>query len=121
MLMQRAERQRAKALKETLRTPGELNYLLMVNDKARLAALRFIKTAEGDFLASGTKSIPPHVLNVAEYFEVPSTKAKATIKKVAKAVRNWRREAATLGIVKHEIERMASAFESADLGDASKF
>lgn len=334
MLMQRAERQRAKALKETLRTLGEVDYLLMVNDEARLGALRFKKTAEGDFLASGTKSIPPLVelpklltaaekastddiateelrillapgsslggarpkasvrdkdgsltiakfpnkqdevdtvgweavaltlakksgiqvpiwrlekvgkrralllqrfdrsrvqripflsamsmlggldnethsymeiadalrqygaeraadtqqlwqrivfsvlisntddhlrnhgflysgpkgwrlspaydlnpvpadirprvlsttideadgtcsvdllLSVAEYFEVPSKSAKTIIKKVAKAVSNWRREAAALGIAKHEIERMASAFEHADLEDASKF
>lgn len=59
MLMQRAERQRAQKLSETPRTLGEIDYLLMVDDEARLGALRFKEKPHGPFLAHGRKRIPP--------------------------------------------------------------
>ena len=60
MLMRRAERQRAERERETARTLGEIDYLLMVDDEARQGALRFAARAGGPFLAAdGGKKIPP--------------------------------------------------------------
>jgi serine/threonine-protein kinase HipA len=54
-------------------------------------------------------------LEVAEYFELDVTEARRIAAQVAKATGTWRREAAKFGLRKTEIERMASAFEHADL------
>jgi serine/threonine-protein kinase HipA len=55
---------------------------------------------------------------VAEYFELDTGKAREIASHVAKAVSNWRGEAARYGVTRNEIDRMASAFEHKDLKQA---
>ena len=60
VLMRRAERRRAEFEKETPRTLREIDFLLRVDDEARLGALRFAERDGGPFLAeSGPTAIPP--------------------------------------------------------------
>src|SRR5271169_5258379 len=60
VLMRRAERRRAEREKQTPRTLREIDYLLMVDDEARLGALRFAREEGGPFLGeSGPARIPP--------------------------------------------------------------
>jgi len=54
-------------------------------------------------------------MEVARYFELDPAKAREIAAHVGKAVSKWRTEAARHGIAKKEIDRMASAFEHADL------
>ena len=54
-------------------------------------------------------------MEVAPYFELEETQAKAIAAQVGKVVGKWRDEAARHGLSKAEIDRMASAFEHADL------
>ena len=61
MLMQRAERRRAEALKEAPRTLHEWDYLLGVNDETRQGALRFTVEEGGAFVADGSPRVPPLV------------------------------------------------------------
>jgi len=61
-LMRRAERRAAERSGRTPRTLREIDYLLRVNDEARLGALRFALTPGGPFLASDeVMPIPPLV------------------------------------------------------------
>jgi serine/threonine-protein kinase HipA len=61
-LMRRAERRRADREGVTPRTLGEIDYLSMVDDEARLGALRFAGSERGPFLAeAGLSRIPPLV------------------------------------------------------------
>jgi serine/threonine-protein kinase HipA len=57
-------------------------------------------------------------MDVAGYFELDEAKARDIAAQVGKAVSTWRDEAAGQGITKHEIDRMASAFEHEDLKEA---
>ncbi len=60
VLMGRAERRRAERAGETPGTLRETDYLLMVDDEARLGALRFAEREGGPFLAEyGPTKIPP--------------------------------------------------------------
>lgn len=60
VLMRRAERRRADREGQTPRTLREIDYLLMVDDEARMGALRFAKSEGGPFLAEyGPVKIPP--------------------------------------------------------------
>src|SRR5580698_344428 len=60
VLMRRAERRRAEREGQTPRTLREIDYLLMVDDEARMGALRFSEREGGPFLADyGPKKIPP--------------------------------------------------------------
>lgn len=62
VLMRRAERREAKRTGRTPRTLREIDYLLRVNDEARLGALRFAEKPGGPFLASDAVTpIPPLV------------------------------------------------------------
>ena len=62
VLMRRAERREAERTGRTPRTLREIDYLLRVNDAARLGALRFAQAPGGPFLASDeVKPIPPLV------------------------------------------------------------
>ena len=62
MLIQRAERNQARAEKRTLRTLTEEDYLLAVGDFMRQGALRFKLDQEAPFLASQeVHKIPPMV------------------------------------------------------------
>jgi serine/threonine-protein kinase HipA len=54
-------------------------------------------------------------LEVAEYFDLSAPEARRIAHEVGTVVSQWRREAARLGIVPSEIDRMASAFEHDDL------
>ena len=54
-------------------------------------------------------------MEVAPYFELEETQAKAIAAQVGKVVGKWRDVAARHGLSKAEIDRMASAFEHADL------
>ncbi len=57
-------------------------------------------------------------MSVAEYFELDAAKAREIAKQVGKAVSKWRNVAAQHGISRAKIDRMASAFEHADLKQA---
>ena len=78
VLMRRAERRTADREKRAPRTLREIDYLLMVDDEARLGALRFTKEVGGPFLRTdGVDRIPPLVklpqlLAAAEHFEEES-------------------------------------------------
>lgn len=62
LLMLRAERRRAERVRSAPRTLREIDYLLRVNDEARLGALRFSDEIDGPFPASDeTTPIPPLV------------------------------------------------------------
>ncbi|MBI2222795.1 MAG: hypothetical protein HYU53_16515 [Acidobacteria bacterium] len=52
---------------------------------------------------------------VAGYFEVSDARAREIASDVAGAMSTWRTEAASQGIARQEIDRMASAFEHQDL------
>jgi serine/threonine-protein kinase HipA len=58
---------------------------------------------------------------VAAYFELGSKEAHKIAAEVGQAVARWRREAAKLELTAAEINRMASAFEHADLKAALAF
>lgn len=61
-LLKRAEARRARAEKRTPRTLREIDYLLGVTDEIRPGALRFSRTANGQFLAqSDGAGVPPLV------------------------------------------------------------
>ena len=53
-------------------------------------------------------------LEVAEYFNLAATEARAIIAEVGRATASWRREAARVGLPPAEIDRMESAFEHED-------
>jgi serine/threonine-protein kinase HipA len=58
--MRRAERRRAEREGQTPRSLREIDYLLMVDDDARMGALRFGEREGGPFLAEyGSTRIPP--------------------------------------------------------------
>ncbi len=59
-------------------------------------------------------------LEVAAYFGLSPAAAGAIVTQVGKAVSKWRLEAASQGLTKAEIDRMASAFEHRDLEIARK-
>ena len=60
VLMRRAERRRAERAGQTPRTLREIDYLLMVDDEARMGALRFAQHEGGPFLAEySAAKIPP--------------------------------------------------------------
>ncbi len=73
VLMRRAERRRAEREGTAPRTLREIDYLLRVDDEARLGALRFSERDGGAFLAeSGPARIPPlielpRLLSAAEH------------------------------------------------------
>jgi len=56
--------------------------------------------------------------DVAAYFELAPNEARPIAAEVGKATATWRKEAARLGVRTVEIDRMASAFEHADLNAA---
>jgi serine/threonine-protein kinase HipA len=57
-------------------------------------------------------------MDVANYFELDTVRAREIAAQVGKAVSKWRNQAARHGISKNEIDRMASAFEHEDLKEA---
>lgn len=57
-------------------------------------------------------------LDVAHYFDLDSHQAKKIVKEVGSATVLWKKEARRFKIKKGEIQRMASAFEHADLQKA---
>jgi len=58
--------------------------------------------------------------SVAEYFELKSEDARQIAREVGRSVANWRVQAARIGIIPREIDRMSSAFEHADLAAATR-
>ena len=60
-------------------------------------------------------------MEVAEYFGLSSDEATRVAGVVGAAVSRWRSEAGALGLNKAAIDRMASAFEHADLEQAVGF
>jgi serine/threonine-protein kinase HipA len=54
-------------------------------------------------------------LEVAGYFEIGETRARAIAAEVAAVVSTWRAVARRHGISRQEIDRMATAFEHRDL------
>lgn len=65
-------------------------------------------------LDDGTASLDL-ALGVAEYFELTLADARAIAGEVGRAVANWRRAAAMVGLRPAEVDRMASAFDHEDL------
>ena len=62
VLMRRAERRSAQSEKRTPRTLSEIDFLLMVDDEARMGALRFSETEGGPFREHGpAMRIPPFI------------------------------------------------------------
>jgi serine/threonine-protein kinase HipA len=57
--------------------------------------------------------------DVAPYFELTTEDARGIAREVGNAVMSWRKEAALLGLRNAEIDRMASAFDHADLRAAA--
>jgi len=57
--------------------------------------------------------------SVAEYFGLDDDEAGAIAREVGESAAGWRREAARHGLTAPEIDRMASAFEHADLAAAT--
>jgi serine/threonine-protein kinase HipA len=57
---------------------------------------------------------------VAEYFGIDGKAARQIANEVGRAVTSWRNEARRLGLRGSEIDRLASAFEHADLRQATK-
>lgn len=70
-------------------------------------------------LDSGTCSLDL-ALSVADYFGLTPNEAVTIAEQVGRAVSTWRSEASKLGLGSAEIDRMASAFEHADLNQALK-
>ncbi len=54
-------------------------------------------------------------LSVADYFGLKQAEARQIAREVGRAVARWRDEAASQGLTRSEIDRMASAFEHEDL------
>jgi serine/threonine-protein kinase HipA len=65
-------------------------------------------------LDDGTASLH-RVMDVAGYFELDGETARGIAAEVGRTVKTWRNEATRLGLSPSEIDRMASAFEHADL------
>lgn len=59
VLMQRAERSKAREEGRAPHTLQEIDYLLKVNDESRQGALRFSEQEGGSFLSDGPQEIPP--------------------------------------------------------------
>jgi serine/threonine-protein kinase HipA len=59
--------------------------------------------------------------HVADYFGIDERMARRIANEVGQAVASWRNEAQRLGIRGTEIDRMASAFEHADLQQATNY
>lgn len=57
-------------------------------------------------------------MSVVGYFELDAEKAHVIAAAVGQSVATWREEAAQLGLTRAEIDRLASAFEHADLSAA---
>jgi serine/threonine-protein kinase HipA len=60
-----------------------------------------------------------HALASAQSFGLAAKAARAVVAEVARSVRRWRAAAAAVDLSKSQIERMATAFEHADLDAAS--
>lgn len=60
-------------------------------------------------------------LSTAEYYGLQAAEASSIAGQVARSISGWRAEAARLGVHAREIDRMASAFEHADMEKALKF
>jgi serine/threonine-protein kinase HipA len=67
----------------------------------------------------GTASVEL-AMEVAEYFELDASAARKIARQMGRAVAQWRLIAKRMGIKDPEIDRMASAFEHADLERAAK-
>jgi serine/threonine-protein kinase HipA len=65
-------------------------------------------------LDDGTASLDL-AIEVAKYFELKAVDARAIAAEAGQAVASWREEAAAIGLTRGEIDRMASAFDHADL------
>ncbi len=60
LLMRRSERKRAEVEKRSVRTLKEIDFLLLVDDAARIGALRFKKEESGPFLTTyNAHHVPP--------------------------------------------------------------
>ena len=70
-------------------------------------------------LEDGTASLE-RAIEVAAYFELDAKAARKIAAEVGRVVATWRGEAARLGLMTAEIDRMASAFEHEDLQAAIK-
>jgi serine/threonine-protein kinase HipA len=58
-------------------------------------------------------------LETASHYGLKLAQARTIMREVGTAVSQWRKIASDIGLSKTEIERMASAFEHADLSEAT--
>ncbi len=68
ILMRRAERRRAQLQEQTPRTLREIDFLLQVDDEARLGALRFAEYEGGPFLAEPRPARIPPLIELPRLF-----------------------------------------------------
>lgn len=71
-LMRRAERKNAEKENRTARALREIDFLLMVDDEARLGALRFKREEKGSFLTTYTKNHIPPLVSVGKLLTAAS-------------------------------------------------
>jgi hypothetical protein len=93
----------------------EIDYLLNVDNEARLGALRFTEEAGGPFLAPGGPVRTRPLLELPRLLSATERIAA----EVAAAVSTWRQEVSQIGLTSNQIGRMASAFEHDDLKKAT--
>ena len=101
-----------------------VSFILRQGDRWRLAPAYDLNPVPTDVkprvlataidLDDGTASLD-RAMDVAEYFELDDETARDIAAEVGQAVTTWRNEATRLGLSPSEIDRMASAFEHADL------
>jgi serine/threonine-protein kinase HipA len=53
-------------------------------------------------------------LSVSGYFRLPAATAKAIVGEVERATSHWQHEAASLGLPRQQVDRMADAYETAE-------
>ena len=79
-----------------------------------MQAIQTFLTTTAIDLDDGTASLDL-AYDVAAYFELNAKETRLIARRVAASTSKWRAEAAKLGLTTAEIERMAAAFEHADL------
>lgn len=105
-------------LYETHRKGWRLSPIYDINPTPKEIKPRILTTAI-DF--ENTLASLNTAMTIIEEFRITKQKAKHILKKVALAIKPWRKIASQFGLSKHEIDRMSSAFEHDDSKQAEKF
>jgi hypothetical protein len=89
--------------------------MLGAKDNETRSYLEFVDALRRHGAEDDTTASLALAFEVAGYFEIADRRAREIAAEVAAAVSTWRTEAARQDIARQEIDRMASAFEHADL------